>query len=249
MNSARQFLRETLGRFPVKVRRGLARGAWWSIYPHSAYWRLGGNDELVENALRAHAARPGAVCWDLGAHYGIYSVGLARAVGPSGRIEAFEPDPVSFSRLQWHRRLNRLPQLHAHNVAASDATGISRLYQYGDFGSTTSHLAFEHETTERVPYREIRTVDLDSWVRDGRIRPPDFVKSDVEGHAGAALRGMRDTLAAHHPRILLAIHTAEEHEAAQTLLTGLGYRLEPLGEKTDTLRRHFGELLATVASH
>src|SRR4051812_11544121 len=43
---------EFLGRIPVKVRHGLARGAWWSIYPHSAYWRLGGNDACVEEALR-----------------------------------------------------------------------------------------------------------------------------------------------------------------------------------------------------
>jgi len=212
-----------LGAFPVKVLRGLSFGAWWSVYPHSSYWRLGGNDSDVEAFLRQYAARPGTVFWDIGAHYGIYSVGVARAVDPTGRVESFEPDPVSFRRLLWHRRLNRLPHLHAHEVAASDQTGESRLYQYDDFGATTSHLAFPGETTEHVPFRTIRTARLDEWVAEGRLLPPHCIKIDVEGHAVPALRGMRATLAQHLPVILLAVHTREEYEVGSALLFSLSY--------------------------
>ncbi|MSU65186.1 MAG: hypothetical protein EXS38_03585 [Opitutus sp.] len=45
----------------------------------------------------------GWTCWDLGAHFGLYSVGLARRVGPAGQVAAFEPNPISFARLQRHR--------------------------------------------------------------------------------------------------------------------------------------------------
>jgi FkbM family methyltransferase len=241
----RQTLREFLGRFPVNVLHGLAKGAWWSAYPHSAYWRLGGNDAVVEDALLRYAAIPGRVCWDIGAHYGIYSVGLALAVGPNGRIEAFEPDPVSFRRLTWHRRLNRLTWLYAHQVAASASTTTARLYQYDDFGSTTSHLPYENETVGNVPFREITTVALDDWVDAGRVKPPSFIKLDVEGHAGPALEGMRRTLAAARPVILLAIHTQAEHASARTTLEALGYELLPLnGIAAERLcETHFGELL------
>ena len=241
----RQSLREFFGRFPVKVLHGLAKGAWWSVYPHSAYWRLGGNDKAVQAALRQYAAIPNAVCWDIGAHYGIYSVGLARAVGPSGRIEAFEPDPVSYKRLTWHRRLNRLTWLHAHPVAASASTTTARLYQYDDFGSTTSHLPYENETVGNVAFREITTVALDDWVDAGRIKPPTFIKLDVEGHAGPALIGMRRTLTSARPAILLAIHTPEEHASARATLEAIGYVLQPLsGTDHEHLRKkHFGELL------
>lgn len=241
----RHTLREFLGRFPVKVLHGLAKGAWWSVYPHSAYWRLGGNDAAVQAALRRYAAVPGIVCWDIGAHYGIYSVGLARAVGSSGRIEAFEPDPVSYKRLTWHRRLNRLTWIHAHQVAASASTTTARLYQYDDFGSTTSHLPFENETLGNVPFREITTVALDDWVDAGRIKPPAFIKLDVEGHAGPALEGMGRTLASTRPVILLAIHTQAEHASARSSLEALGYDLQALdGTDADRLSKtHFGELL------
>ena len=240
-------LREYLGLFPVLVRRGLARGAWWSVYPHSSYWRHGGNDDAVAEIVRRHGARPGLVCWDIGAHYGIHAVGLARAVGPAGRVEAFEPDPVSFRRLAWHRRLNRLTHLHLHPVAVSDRTGSASLFTYEGFGGTSSHLAFTGENTAGVASTSIASIRLDDWVDAGRIRPPGFIKVDVEGHAGPALRGAARTLAQHRPVLLVAIHTLEERNEATACLEAAGYRCEPLGE----LRApgaHFGEMVALPAN-
>ena len=244
INLSRHF-KEFFGRFPVVILRGLAHGAWWSIYPYSAYWRNGGADPSIDAILRCYATLPSIVCWDIGAHYGIYAVGLARAIGPAGRVEAFEPDPVSYRRLNWHRRLNRLSHLHVHPVAASSTTQTARLYQYSGFGNTTSHLPFENKNTDQVPYREIATVALDEWVQTGRILPPRFIKIDVEGHAGPALEGMRRTLATVHPVILLAIHTQAEHESCRAILSGLYYSLQSLakGDATTVLTSHFGELL------
>ena len=234
-----------LGHLPVIILRGVARGAWFSIYPHSSYWRLGGNDPAVETVLLIHACRPDLVCWDLGAHSGIYAVGLARHVGPGGRVEAFEPDPVSFRRLSWHARLNRLTQLKLHPVAASDTQGTARLYQYDGFGSTTSHLPFPGETLAKVPYREITTVALDAWVATGRIRSPHFIKIDVEGHAVPALRGMRHTLSIARPAILLGVHTHEELHGCRALLSELGYTFQPCSPATlaELETNPFGELL------
>ncbi|MEO6994119.1 MAG: FkbM family methyltransferase [Lacunisphaera sp.] len=234
----------------MKIRHGLARGAWWSVYPYSAYWRRGGTDPAIDEVLQRHAARPGIVCWDIGAHYGIYSVGLARAVGSAGRVEAFEPDPVAHRRLRWHRWLNRLGHLHVHPVAASAVSNTARLYQYAGFGDTTSHLPYSNEQIEQVPYREITTVALDEWVELGRILPPQFIKIDVEGHAGPALEGMRRTLAKARPVILLAIHTEEEHGAARSALSALEYSLAPVlsNGAADVLATHFGELLCVPLS-
>lgn len=238
-----------LGRFPVLVLRGPARLAWWSVYPCSSYWRQGGNDLRVEKIIAEHAARPGLVFWDLGAHHGIYSVGVARAVGPGGRVEAFEPDPVSFQRLAWHRKLNRLSWLHTHPVAVSDSDGSARIYQYDGFGSTSTHLPFQGESLAGVPFRDTPTVRLDSWLAEGRVSRPDFIKIDVEGHAGPALAGMRDTFAS-RPVALVAVHYREEYEAVVQFFTERGYSLQalPSPDGLPVSETFFGELLALPPS-
>ena len=37
--------------FPVKIRRGLAKGMWWTLLPFSSNWRRGGEGE-IEIALK-----------------------------------------------------------------------------------------------------------------------------------------------------------------------------------------------------
>lgn len=234
---------EWLGRLPVKVLRGLARGAWWSTFPCSSYWRLGGNDSQVEAALRRHALRPGGVFWDIGAHHGIYAVGVARQLGASGRVEAFEPDPVSCRRLEWHRRLNRLENLHIHSVAASDHSGRARIYHYNQPGATTTHLPYPGEPTQGAAYWEVETAALDRWVADGRLLPPHFIKLDVEGHGDAALAGMKNTLRQQLPGLIVGIHHEPEYRAVQEILGPLAYTFQILGDSKKLTSTFFGELL------
>src|SRR5919112_1930622 len=48
----------------------------------------------------AELVRPGDTVLDVGAHFGIYTLLASELVGPSGRVVAFEPDPVSRSQLE-----------------------------------------------------------------------------------------------------------------------------------------------------
>jgi len=234
------------GRFPVKVRKGLACGARWSIYPYSAYWRLGGGEPHIDALFQRYAAvNRSLVFWDIGAHHGIYSVGIARHCGTEVRVEAFEPDPVSRGRLRWHRFLNCLPQIHIHPVAVSDKTAEACIYQYGRLGDSSSHLPFPDETLDKVPNVRIKTVRLDDWLKQGRIAAPDLVKIDVEGHAVAALQGMREALAGHLPIIVLAVHDIRERDQGGDFLRKLGYTLSPVSPAAARAieARAFGELL------
>lgn len=102
--------------FPVMILRGPARFSWWTLYPHSSYWRRGGHEPEIAGAIAMLGELTGKVAWDLGAHFGIHTVGFARQVGCSGQVVAFEPDPVSFGRLAHHVRMNRLPQVVSLNA-------------------------------------------------------------------------------------------------------------------------------------
>jgi len=218
------FLRRThLCYWPVRVRSGVAAGARWTLYPWSAYWRGGFEDEL-QRELVALGDITGWCCWDLGAHYGLYSVGLARRTGPTGQVVSFEPNPVSFDRLDRHRRMNGLTWLKPIDAAVSDAPGTAEFYTYGNLESTTTHLPYEGETrnADCAPVR-VRLLRLDDLVASGEIRAPHFVKIDVEGHAHKALAGALGTLTAARPILIVAFHSELEVRGVHAILDPLGY--------------------------
>lgn len=208
---------------PVRVRSGLARGARWTLYPYSAYWR-GSTEPDVERAIQEYGCLPGAACWDLGAHFGIYTVGMAMGVGSSGEIAAFEPDPVAYARCRRHVAMNTLSWVRLYDAAASDGRGFAPLIQSNGPGGSTSHFAYEDEdTSAHVARVTVPTIRLDDLVTSGELRLPDFIKVDVEGHAAKAIRGARHTLARVRPPLLISFHSAFEADDVRTLLEPLGY--------------------------
>jgi len=221
------FLRQTrLDHCPVRVRRGIANGARWTIYPWTSYWR-----GTFEPALQAELSvlgdgnLRGWACWDLGAHFGLYSIGLARRVGPTGEVAAFEPNPVSFARLAHHQRMNRLPWLKLYRAAASDHSGQAEIFTYGNPHTTTTHLAYEGELHPPPAHAlSVRTTRLDDLVAGGELRPPQFVKLDVEGHGHRAIAGMVNALRMTFPTLAVAFHSPEEIAGVLSVLNPLGYQ-------------------------
>ena len=228
--TGRVLIRTRLAWLPFKVRRGVAQGAWWSLYPWTSYWR-GTHEPAVQAELLALGDIRGWSCWDLGAHYGFYSVGLARRVGATGEVAAFEPNPLSFRRLTYHKKLNRLPQLKLFPLAVSDRSQSTELYTYGELESTTTHLRYQDETAQAAckPIM-IQSVRLDELVADGRLRLPDLVKIDVEGHAHRAIEGMTESLARKRPVLIVAFHGDPETAGVRKILAQWGYRSSPIGD-------------------
>jgi FkbM family methyltransferase len=229
-------VKTNLALFPVRVRGGIAAGARWTLYPWTSYWR-GTHEPAVQAALLALGGGniSGWSCWDLGAHYGLYSVGLARRVGPQGQVAAFEPNPLSFARLQRHTRMNALTWLKPYCAAVSDEEGSAELFTYGDLGTTTTHLPYEGENrTSHVGAIDVPLLRLDALVARGEIRAPQFVKIDVEGHGHHALRGMRETLRTAKPIVLAAFHSPQEVSGMLELIESLGYQRTQIGHSDST---------------
>ena len=75
----------------------------------------------VENVLRAFL-RPGDTFVDIGANIGIFSLLAARIVGPSGRVIAFEPVPITLEKLRANILLNDLQNITVVPAALCDET-------------------------------------------------------------------------------------------------------------------------------
>jgi FkbM family methyltransferase len=215
--------RSPVSLIPVRIRAGIARGARWTLLPHSAYWRQGGEGD-VDAVAATLGPLTGQCFWDLGAHFGLYTVGLARQVGPTGQVAAFEPDPRSHARCARHVAMNHLPNVRLYRAAVSDRA-TQQEFIVPSAGATFNHLRYEDEPVSAGEKTiQIDTLVLDALVSSGGIRPPQLVKVDVEGHGAKALAGARETIARHHPVLVMSFHSHAEANDTQALLEPLGYR-------------------------
>jgi FkbM family methyltransferase len=215
--------RSPIGLIPVRIRTGIAQGARWTLLPHSAYWRQRGEGD-VDAAAADLSPLTGRCFWDLGAHFGLYTIGLARLVGPTGQVAAFEPDPRSHARCARHVAMNDLKNVRLFRAAVSDRAALQE-FIVPAAGATFNHLRYEDEPAVAGEKTiRIETLVLDDLVAAGRIRPPQLVKVDVEGHGAKAVAGARRAIAAHHPVLVMSFHSHAEANDTQALLEPLGYR-------------------------
>jgi FkbM family methyltransferase len=221
------FMRLThLGNIRVHARGGLAAGAYWTLYPFSSYWRGTSDLEAVRWVDRFCA--PGTAALDLGAHFGLYTVGMARRVGPTGQVVALEPEATARARCIRHVRMNGLSWVKVYAEAASSFTGTIRLVENGGAGSTTSFVSRDPGVGE-----SLACVRLDDLYSRDALRMPSFIKIDVENHGAEALGGAR-TLLVSRPSILMSFHSKEELAGAKGILAPLGYGVTSLtGARAD----------------
>lgn len=225
-----------LAYFPVRVRKGPAKGARWTLAPFSYNWRAGGEADL-RAGLEKMRCLEGAVCWDFGAHFGIATVGMAMQVGPEGQVVAFEPDPGTFRRLAYHVRINRLTNVCLFPAAASCAGGTMKLITTHGLGSSLSHFQYEDERLDlNSKTMNVPTVAPDDLVRRGEIRPPDIIKVDVQGHGAKALGGSIESIREKRPIIVFSNHSQWELAGTRELLEPLGYLCGKPGRKAGAVR-------------
>ena len=75
----------------------------------------------------------------------------------------------------------------------------------------------------------VAIVRADDLVAAGTLRPPHFIKIDVEGHAHRALLGMQATLSAHRPILIIGCHSPQEADGMLAVLGPLGYGWREIG--------------------
>ena len=194
---------------------------------------LGTYDPWLLQVLR-DAVHPGDHALDLGAHKGYVAMRLAKQVGSTGRVFAFEPDPRARTFLEAHCRRNALAQVTVLPFALGREAGDLALSLSSQIGWSSFHpneLA-RPTVTERITV-PVRSVD--GLRRDGAL-PLDaarltFIKLDTEGAELQVLEGMRELLAASRPTMWIEINrgslaaAGSNTAAIRDLLHQLGFAL------------------------
>jgi FkbM family methyltransferase len=175
----------------------------------------------LQRIIREYVAA-GDTVYDIGANIGYVSLSLAKSVGPTGRVIAFEPVPKNVDDFRESIKINRLTNVQLLEFAASDQDGeaVIRIAE----NLSTASLVWHRENPSAVQLT-IRTVQIDQLVESGDLGYPRFVKIDVEGAEGSVLKGMQRTVAVARP--VLFIESSEAgRETTWTLLRELGYHCQ-----------------------
>ena len=189
---------------------------------------------------------PDAVCIDVGASYGVYTVVLSRLVGPGGQVIAIEPRPRSLHVLRTARALLGVRNVRILPIAVSDRAGGETLVtprrrwllpvpgrtflKGGMEGSGGDYYDGWRDEFGGAAEVDVPTATLDDVVQRARLERLDLIKIDVEGAELRVLHGAADALRRWRPVVICEIedrHTRKYGHGADDVLralTDLGYR-------------------------
>jgi FkbM family methyltransferase len=179
--------------------------------------------------------KPGHVVFDIGANIGAHTLGLARSVGPTGRVFAIEPTDFAFAKLQRNLALN--PQLQTRTsprqiLLAASATENAPNEIFASWPLEKDPSVHPKHCGRQVTANNATVDTLDHVVGREGIDRLDLLKIDVDGHELPVLQGGLAALRKFRPILVMEMSPyvhAEEHNSFAglvALLRDAGYAIQ-----------------------
>ena len=236
-------IRTVSGKGPVGVfRRGdivweldLSEGIDFAIYLQGGF-----EPETLREYRRV--VRAGFVVLDIGANIGSHTLPLAKIVGPSGRVYAFEPTDYAFGKqlrnlslnLELSRRVTAIQAMLAGCRTQEKPQAIPSSWPLDGVLEAQLH---------PINLGRFNTLEgaqifrLDDWVAQEQLPRIDFVKIDVDGYEIDVIEGAVETLRRHKPVMMMEFAPDNFSERGRSFtelldaLLALGYRARTVGGK------------------
>ena len=153
-------------------------------------------------AVAAATCRPGDAVVEVGSHIGTETLCFADLVGPTGRVDAFEPLDDNADLLQANLDLNGADHVQVHRAAVDDAPGTLAFARPASSANTAAgHLLTDDRTPDGVRAVTVPVVTLDDTV--GRDRPVRLLSVDAEGADTGVLKGGRELIERDRPVLIV----------------------------------------------
>lgn len=152
---------------------------------------LGNVFEEFETELVRSCVKPGMRVADIGAHVGYFTILLAKLVGESGKVHAFEPEPNNFEILKKNVAGNSFNNVTLYSRALSDRAERAKLFLDK---SNLGNMSLEEKNIPQGSgggALEVETAILDSVLGGIKL---DFIKIDVQGAEGLVLGGAENSI-------------------------------------------------------
>ena len=179
--------------------------------------------------------RPDNIVVDIGANYGVYSLSLARKVGPSGQMWAFEPASETARLLTASSAANGTSWMHVEQQALSDWEGTAWLQTSGQ--SELNRLAGpDSDGCSSGPGESVAVTTLDHCLDRFGWTTVDLLKIDAEGEEEAILRGGARFFRELSPLVMYEVKAGTElHLELVQRFADLGYQCFQLLPGLDAL--------------
>jgi FkbM family methyltransferase len=148
--------------------------------------------EPAECSMLSTLAPVGGVVFDVGANIGYLAAHFARAVGPEGRVYAFEPSPACLPSLRAVAASAVRTNIKVIEAAVGETTRRGTYYEtqrvisHG-FGRLDVRPS---DPRQDITEHEVAVVSLDDFAQEEGLERIDLVKIDVEGAERQVLAGM-----------------------------------------------------------
>ncbi|MGB3409342.1 MAG: FkbM family methyltransferase [Jannaschia sp.] len=170
----------------------MALGAPLDITFRDCCFRIEGRNNLIETGLLTRpgynapeidflgqVVTDGGVAVDIGSNVGLYSLPLARAAGPTGRVLAIDANPSMTRHLAFHAKASGLANLTSlHMAVGGKEARVDLRIRLDD----VAIVRVEESATGSV-----RMLPLTTILSEAGIERIDALKIDIEGHEDAAL--------------------------------------------------------------
>jgi FkbM family methyltransferase len=191
----------------------------WALTPYV----LLEQEDWFEDEIRfvRAALEPGAHAIDIGANYGLYTLAIARAAGPTGSVTAFEPAARTADYLERSVGLNGMDQVRVLRMGLSDHSGSAVLAL-----DENPELNRVVEDAAGSPAAErITLVSLDDFAAQHALPGIAFMKIDAEGQEANILAGGGRFFAEQSPLVMFEIkHGAAMNQGLVDKFAARGYR-------------------------
>lgn len=219
------------GLTPVRVAAGGLAGMELELdlQDEKDYW-LGTYEPELQDTVEALVST-GMIVYDVGANIGYISLLLAKKVGDTGRVFAFEALPDNVKRLNANLRRNHLEnrvQVYAGAVVEGEKPVQFMVGPSGGMGKARGSAG--RDGVQYLGEVSVQGISLDAFVYQQGNPAPQLLKMDIEGGEVLAVKGMGRLLSEARPILLVELHGPEASQAMWDALNQNGYlicRMQP----------------------
>lgn len=184
--------------------------------------------------------KPGMTFFDIGAHFGYFTLLSSVLVGSEGQVHCFEPTPSTFNMLK--ANVSDKSNVVLNNYAVLSERKIVLLNDFGIEYSAYNSLYKATLSPDILPKikvnkYEVESISIDDYV-DKQGLKPNFIKIDAENSEHNIILGMEKTIDMFHPIISVEVGNIGSKDL-DLINSFMNRGYQPFEFKNDKIQRHY----------